>query len=613
MAAPRHPGWALTGLFVLLTVPLCMWTARRTDAARRRAAELATEAPQATRPGYATSNRCEACHPEQYDTWHHGYHRTMTTYASPETIKGDFNNVHLVGGGYDVTLYRQGDDFMADMVDPVWQYEVDFGQIPPPGPGEAPPRVQRRISLVTGSHHMQAYWVPTGIDNAQMSLPFTYLFEDHRWVPRGEVFLHPPGGRHQIQVWNVSCIRCHSTGGQPLAHTQPIQTRVAEMGVACEACHGPAGAHIAANQNPLRRYWLHLRGGADPTIVNPARLPALRASEVCGQCHSLTDVTDEIERGEGKTYQPGQDLEASMPLLRPLHMTAALQKHMQDDPQYFGNYFWADGTGRVSSRDMSGLIESKCMKSGTLWCGTCHTFHNSDPNNLLSKDAATDAPCLRCHAKIGSAITAHTHHASGSVGSHCYNCHMPHTIYGLLRAIRNHRIDSPVVTGKTGGSNRPNACNLCHVDKSLGWTAKALASWYGQPVPAGLVDDGQPAAVEWLLSGDAVLRAVAAWHFGWADAQKTAPVADAMPYLVAALSDPYSAVRYVAGHAIQRIDPMAEYDYLASPEDRQRQADVILNRWLAKHPQSAQATAAINARIQQLIEQRDDTPVRAME
>ena len=43
----------------------------------------------------------------------------------------------------------------------------------------------------------------------------------------------------KIQVWDVSCIRCHSTAGQPLTRTQPIQTRVAEMGIACEQCHGP--------------------------------------------------------------------------------------------------------------------------------------------------------------------------------------------------------------------------------------------------------------------------------------------------------------------------------------------------------------------------------------
>ena len=50
-------------------------------------------------------------------------------------------------------------------------------------------------------------------------------------------------------------------------------TRVVELGIACESCHGAGEAHVAANQNPLRRYRMHLGlGGDDATIVNPARL-----------------------------------------------------------------------------------------------------------------------------------------------------------------------------------------------------------------------------------------------------------------------------------------------------------------------------------------------------
>ncbi len=611
---PSHPRRLLVGALLLLMLPLAAWAARRHRDAERRHGEIVATVPQPVRPGYATSDRCEACHPSQYHSWHRGYHRTMTQYASPESVRGDFDDVRLQGGGYDVHLFRSGDDFMVDMVDPLWQYEVDFGQRQPAAPGETPPRVERRISMVTGSHHMQAFWVPSNVGNGQLSLPFTYLFDDHRWVPRGEVFLHPPGGRHQEQVWNVSCITCHTTAGQPhaLVGGKEIRSQVAEMGIACEACHGPAEEHVAANQNPFRRYWLHLRGRGDPTIVNPARLSATRASEVCGQCHSLTDLSDQIYLGEGKTYVAGDDLEKTQPLLRQLHSTPALERHVKEDPSYLRGYFWSDGTIRVSSRDYSGMIESKCMQSGKLWCGSCHSVHQSDPVNLLAKDKDTDAACLQCHAAIGAAVEAHTHHRGDSVGSRCYNCHMPYTVYGLLKGIRNHRIDSPHVTGRSGGSERPNACNLCHVDRSLGWTAQQLERWYGQPAPAGLTDD-TPAAIEWLLSGDAVLRAVAAWQFGWEGARQAAPVADAVPYLAAALADPYSAVRYVAGHSLQKIDPANDFDYLAPPEERQRAQEKIVRHWIAQHPGSERAASTIDSRIKRLIDKRDDSPVRAME
>lgn len=600
---------------MLTTIPLAGWTAHRHREAEQRTDEFVATVPQQTRAEYATSDRCEPCHPSQYHSWHRGYHRTMTQYASPETVRGDFDDVPLNRSGYDVHLSREGDDFMVEMVDPLWRYEIDAGQRPPPQPGETEPRVRRRIALVTGSHHMQVYWVPSNVGNGLLSLPFTWLLDERRWVPRSDVFLRPvETERHPLQVWNVSCIKCHATGGQPnaLVGGKEIRTTVAEMGIACEACHGPAEAHVAANQNPLRRYWLHVRGASDPTIVNPARLAATPSSQVCGQCHSLNDASFEIELGAGKTYVPGDDLEKTMPLLRPLHMTPALEQKIAEDPLYPRNYFWADNTIRVSSRDYSGMIESKCMTSGKLSCGTCHSMHESDPVNLLAEGKEGDAPCVQCHPAIGGAIEAHTHHRGNSAGSRCYNCHMPYTVYGLMKGIRSHLIDSPIVTGRSGGSEHPNACNLCHVDRSLGWTAQALERWYHKPAVAGLTDT-TPAAVDWLLSGDAVLRAIAAWHLGWEAARTAAPTTTAVPYLVAALADPYAAVRYVAGHSLKAIDPTSQFDYLASPAERQQAGDRILKRWIAQSPENEHALSAANARIKRLIEKRDDTAVQAME
>lgn len=552
----RHPGWALAGLVVLATVPLAVIAHGRVRDARASDEARAPTVPQSNRPGYATSDRCEACHPSQYHSWHQGYHRTMTQYASPESVRGDFSVGRVTGGGYDVQLSRSGDDFFADMTDPLYQYMVDTGQ---QAPLADPPHAPHRISLVTGSHHMQAFWVSSGIDNAQMSLPFTYLFDDKRWVPRGEVFLHPPDERHPIQVWNVSCIRCHSTGGQPLTRQQPIATRVAEIGIACEQCHGAAEAHIAANQNPLARYQHHLAGG-DATIVNPAKLDRTRGSQVCGQCHSLTEVSPDIELNTGKTFAPGDDLEKTQPLLRPLQPTDALRRHLAEDALYLKNYFWSDGTIRVSSRDYSGLVESKC-KSG---CMDCHSLHDADPNMLVK-----DQTCATCHPHED-----HGHHKSVQ----CVDCHMPHTVYGLLKGIRSHRIDSPRVVAEQRGDTRPNACNLCHLDKSLAWTAQQLNAWYKQPIADNLPTT--PVGPQWLLAGDAVLRAITAWH-----ADKSM-----LPYLAAALHDPYAAVRYVAGHAVQRLVPGFQYDYLAPT-----------------------STLPIAPDAQQWIDKRDDTPVQAME
>jgi len=259
--ASRRPGRALVALAIVSSLPLVVVAVTRSREHVEIADARAATIPQQARDGYATSERCDACHPSQYHSWHQSFHRTMTTYATPATVKGDFREQRLVDDLYDVRLFRRGDDFFADMVDPMWQFVVDHGG-QPDGP---PPRVERRISMVTGSHHMQVYWVPAGTGNRQLTMPFTYLLEDQRWVSRGAVFLHPPDQHQPEQEWNSGCITCHTTGGQPriTSDGRTADSRVGEMGIACEACHGPGEAHIAANHNPLRRYWLHLRGGAD--------------------------------------------------------------------------------------------------------------------------------------------------------------------------------------------------------------------------------------------------------------------------------------------------------------------------------------------------------------
>jgi predicted CXXCH cytochrome family protein len=147
----------------------------------------------------------------------------------------------------------------------------------------------------------------------------------------------------------------------------------------------------------------------------------------------------------------------------------------------------------MSGRDYNGLIESACFQSGTLSCLSCHSMHESDPVDQLNTAAEGNEACLQCHETYRDRIEQHTHHPEDSAGSTCYNCHMPHTVYGLLKSIRSHYIDSPdaVESSRVG---RPNACNLCHLDRSHEWTANYLSEWYGYP-PAELSADATVAGI----------------------------------------------------------------------------------------------------------------------
>ena len=117
-----------------------------------------------------------------------------------------------------------------------------------------------------------------------------------------------------------------------------------------------------------------------------------------------------------------------------------------------------------------------------------HAPHGSDPNDQLRFADAAELPsaqhnraCTQCHQSLTTedALAAHTHHAAGSAGSRCYNCHMPYQTYALHKRVRSHRITIPTadVTRQHGV---PNACNQCHVDRSTDWTDRMLAGWQNE-------------------------------------------------------------------------------------------------------------------------------------
>ena len=225
----------------------------------------------------------------------------------------------------------------------------------------------------------------------------------------------------------------------------------------------------------------------------------------------------------GSPYRAGGELAEDRYIVRPLEREPnprareAINEFFREDSAGFGgprHEFWDDGTPRIAGREYNSLLESACFQRGTLSCVSCHSMHDSDPNDQLAANMSGDQACFQCHAAYGDRIEEHTHHKAGSSGSACYNCHMPNTSYTQLTFTRSHRIDSPSVASDLRG--RPNACVLCHLDQTLPWAAKYLASWYGQSEqPLDEVQSGVAASVMYALRGDACQRALIAWHARW--------------------------------------------------------------------------------------------------
>jgi predicted CXXCH cytochrome family protein len=583
----------LTALFLISgAVAAGAWWQNHLERKLNSLAQLTV--PHQQRPGgYVSSDNCCSCHPDQYASWHRSFHRTMTQVASPTSVRGDFNHVTLQLDGQTYQLERRNDEFWVDAIDPDWKFEraaeqaeFEAGRGPRPATNAVPQRSEKRICLLTGSHHMQAYWLPGKHGNQEYSFPFTYLFEEERWVPRDAVFLKDPRAPRLEQVWNANCIRCHATAGQPRQNSQSgiLDTRVGELGIACEACHGPAEEHVRLNSDPRRRYALHGEKKSDSTIVNPARLTSKRSSEVCGQCHGVIFMTDAADwRENGFRYRPGDDLDARAPVIRYAHIAGEQRfpEQMRTNLHLFDGFFWSDGMIRVSGREHNGLLETACYQKGEMSCLSCHSMHQSSPTNQLGAGMESNQACVQCHKKFEKNVSAHTHHATNSEGSLCYNCHMPYTTYGLMKGLRSHQVASPSVktTVQTG---RPDACNLCHLDKTLAWTSAHLQTWYGIPqekLPADA--DGIAASVLWILKGEAGQRALIAWHMGWPPARHASGDQWFAPYLAQLLEDPYPAVRYIAGRSLRRLPGFEKfsYDFVAGLEDRRRAKQSSYEIW----------------------------------
>ena len=564
--------------------------------------------------GYAGSESCRECHEHNYDTWYDSYHRTMTQVASAQTTAASFDDVDIEFADpatNKVTLRQDGDQLWVE------QEEIDAA-----GQSQV---VRRPIVLLTGSHHAQGYWFASGQGRTLERAPFTYRMDLNRWTTYGASFLRPPGNPNPpnlVGAWNQVCDRCHTTNPVPrIRNDGHYDTHVTDFGIACEACHGAGAEHI---QNAGL-------GLEDLAIVQPNKLSPRRSSEVCGECHAAVEFKTKEDRAkwlrDGFPFQPGDKLEDYLRI-------------KESDV----HTFWDDGMVRISGREYNGLLQTPCFThedpAQQMTCMSCHVMHQpaDDPrsrkewaNDQLKYTMDSNRPglhnnqaCTQCHQEYADTtfLTNHTHHAASSSGSICYNCHMPHTTWGLMKAIRSHTISSPNVRESLNPIGRPNACNSCHLDKTLLWTADALNRQYGQPIPELSSEQKQIATgVLWALQGDAAQRALTAWAMGWKPARETAGEVWMVPFLAQLLVDPYDAVRNRAYLTLKSIEGYEnlEYDFLAAEADREAVQKKVLESWRAQHeadPATAVPELLLDAsgqlqeaQLQRLLRWRDDRDI----
>ncbi|MBK7974670.1 MAG: hypothetical protein IPK07_15800 [Deltaproteobacteria bacterium] len=548
---------------------------------------------------WARSGTCESCHPDHFASWHRTFHRTMTQEATPSSVQGAFDGQVVRYFGISARPYQKDGQFFID-------YLTTEGGV----------SKTLHVTRTVGSHRYQQYLADNpgdGCDN-YYRIPLVWHIGEKRWIHLNGAFLSDDSKNYNayLALWNQNCIFCHNTSPRPgsLNYDElqararrgervswefdgKYESKVAELGISCESCHGPGGEHTARNRNPLRRYLLHVTGRADPTIVNPDRLDKERSVDVCGQCHGqrLANPPGSIRdwMHTGPVYRAGEKLTDSV---TPMH---AETPGPPWNPGLVKKRFWGDGTPRLSAYEYQGIRMSACYEKGALTCTSCHTMHGGDVAGQIEPAMRTNEACRSCHARIVSDVAAHTHHDPAGSGSSCYECHMPRAVYGILAIHRSHHIENPD-PARDAESGRPNACTNCHLDRSAAWAAEATRKWWGEKyrLPGGRADGGPleaPSLVSELLGRDPVPRAVAARMAGRRDSPLNveARAAFVVPLLLEALRDDYPTIRFLARQSLIDVAteagaaPLVEsaraFDYIADPPARTAALATIESRW----------------------------------
>ncbi len=310
------------------------------------------------------------------------------------------------------------------------------------------------VAFVYGSRWKQRYFTKIGDDYfpepAQWDV--THKMWKKYFVPNGGDWwapLYPPDNFKRPT--GPLCDGCHSVD-------YDIATKkVSEWNVGCEKCHGPGSAHV---ERPVAS-----------TILNPARFDYVHANDTCIQCHSQgRPPKNPIE---GKYYDWPVGFHVGLNLAD----FWDLEEHKLGETSFT---HFPDGTAHKNRMQGNDFVLSLMYARGVT-CSNCHDPHGTDNPGIVREKG--NGLCLGCHgpnAQNGphtATIEQHTHHAAGSTGSECIACHMPkiaETLGDVM--VRSHTFRFVWPT-QTDTMKIPNACNLCHTDKTTAWATEALRSW----------------------------------------------------------------------------------------------------------------------------------------
>lgn len=414
---------------------------------------VAAEAPGLAKEpaGYAAAATCLGCHQAQAAQWQGSDHDWAMREPNPGSVLGNFDGARFDEAGVSARFFRQGERYFvntegADGKPTDFEVSYTFGHYP----------LQQYLVAFPGGRLQALTLAWDSRAKGQGGQRWFSLYPGQRFAPNDP--LHWTG---RYQNWNAMCADCHSSNLQKHYDDQQdsFATTWHEQNVGCQACHGPGQAHVQwAGKHPAGTAYASALDAGLPVDFKAAGSQGL--VEQCAFCHSR-------RQSLGVGQQPGKSqFDATLP--------ATLRADLYHADGQIDGEVYVYGSFTQSKMYAAGVSCTDCHNPHTLKLkvegnGLCQQCHNTQPPERF--------PSLQAKAYDNP---EHHHHAAGSPGAQCVNCHMPAKTYMQVDPRRDHsfRLPRPDLTAKTAS---PDACTACHQDQSPAWAAKAIESWFAQP------------------------------------------------------------------------------------------------------------------------------------
>jgi predicted CXXCH cytochrome family protein len=440
-------------------------------------------APAASASEYLGSGSCARCHDVEHTQWKNSLHIKMTKPIAEATVIGDFR---------EGTKFADHDRaYTFGMKDGKPSVSIAFGN-------RAPETFT--VDYTLGAKRYQGY-LSTMPDGRIYVLPIFWHVGTRRWIDWKEITSVPEGAHQFRQIWNSNCFNCHGTNivqGYDVAGKKYNSTWT-EMGIGCEACHGPGRQHVALmeawEKDPASKP-KYDNSSKNRQLSDILKILSVKSSEprriydTCAYCHGNKRNSFVGFKG-GDRYS-----DYAVPFL--------ISDPLPDND--LQGEFWPDGRPNRFNRPQA-LTLSGCFKAGAIACTNCHVAHGSRNDFSLkvniNQGRNGDALCTQCHTTpkapspkpsafaaatadkqapspsfTGPALEGHTFHKPDSAGSRCISCHMSDVNWRLLIRRRDHTFQPPVPEN-TAQFGIPNACTTCHDDRTPEWAAKQMTAWWG--------------------------------------------------------------------------------------------------------------------------------------